>query len=88
MGPWGDKRPLEMSGGQRQRVAVARALTKRPLVIIGDEPTASLDQKTGKEIVNLLKNLSDEYGASIIYQVTIRWFMNLLRNLSFLKMGG
>jgi len=60
------KRPLEMSGGQRQRVAVARALTKRPLVIIGDEPTASLDQKTGKEIVNLLKNLSDEYGASII----------------------
>ena len=42
------------------------ALTKRPLVIIGDEPTASLDQKTGKEIVNLLKNLSDEYGASII----------------------
>lgn len=61
-----DKRPLEMSGGQRQRVAVARALTKRPLVIIGDEPTASLDQKTGKEIVNLLKNLSDEYGASII----------------------
>lgn len=51
------KRPLEMSGGQRQRVAIARAVAKRPQVIIADEPTASLDQVTGKEIMEILSTL-------------------------------
>ena len=51
------KRPAEMSGGQRQRVAIARALAKQPDVIIGDEPTASLDQATGKGIIDTLAEL-------------------------------
>ncbi len=59
------KRPLEMSGGQRQRVAIARALAKKPAVIIADEPTASLDQKTSREIMELLQNLSHD-GLSVI----------------------
>jgi putative ABC transport system ATP-binding protein len=55
-----------MSGGQRQRVAIARALAKRPRVIIADEPTASLDQKTGEGIMRLFKDLSSRQGVSLI----------------------
>jgi len=60
------KKPLEMSGGQQQRVAIARALAKKPTVIIADELTASLDQNTGKEIMSLLRTLSEQKGASVI----------------------
>jgi len=60
------KKPNELSGGQRQRVAIARALAKKPNVIIGDEPTASLDQKTGREIMDIFKHLASEHSVSII----------------------
>ena len=60
------KKPLEMSGGQRQRVAIARALAKKPQVIIADEPTASLDQKNGHEVINILKELSIQEGTTIL----------------------
>lgn len=51
------KKPSELSCGQKQRVAIARALAKKPKVLIGDEPTASLDQKTGREIMDLLSQI-------------------------------
>jgi ABC-type lipoprotein export system ATPase subunit len=60
------KKPSELSGGQKQRVAIARALAKKPEVIIADEPTASLDQKTGRGIMEILKKLAEEKKASII----------------------
>lgn len=60
-----DKRPQDMSGGQRQRVAIARALAKDPAVILADEPTASLDQETGRSILQLLKDLAAQ-GRTII----------------------
>lgn len=60
------KRPSQMSGGQKQRVAIARALAKHPEVIIGDEPTASLDQKTGREIMDIFDQLVKHKQVSII----------------------
>ncbi len=60
------KRPSQLSGGQKQRVAIARAIGKYPAVIIGDEPTASLDQKTGYEIMDILAKLVAERNTSVI----------------------
>ncbi len=60
------QKPSELSGGQKQRVAIARAIAKRPDVIIGDEPTASLDQKTGHEIMEILLEMVQTRKSSII----------------------
>jgi putative ABC transport system ATP-binding protein len=65
----GDKlrqRPYQLSIGERQRVAVARALVHRPTIVFADEPTASLDQATGREVINLLVDYRSRAGGSVV----------------------
>ncbi len=59
-------KPSNLSGGQQQRVAIARSLMNDPTIILADEPTGNLDTKTGNEIFNLLKMLSNKLGRTII----------------------
>jgi putative ABC transport system ATP-binding protein len=59
-------RPSALSGGQQQRVAVARALASRPAVVFADEPTGNLDSKSSGEVLQLLRDASDQYGQTIV----------------------
>ncbi len=61
-----DKFPDQLSGGQKQRVGIARALVGQPRVILADEPTASLDKKSGRDVVELIQRLARENGAVVI----------------------
>ena len=61
-----DHFPSQMSGGEQQRVAIARAIAKNPVLLLCDEPTGSLDFKTGIKILSLLKKVNEEHNKTIV----------------------
>jgi cell division transport system ATP-binding protein len=80
----GFKMPYEMSGGEQQRVDIARALLNSPKLILADEPTGNLDPETSDEIMQLLFQISREYGTTVImathdYRVVIKFPARTLR---------
>ena len=58
--------PQQLSGGQKQRVAIARALVSHPKIVLADEPTAALDGKTGRDVVELMQQLAKERGCTVL----------------------
>jgi ABC-type lipoprotein export system ATPase subunit len=79
--------PASLSGGQQQRVAIARALFYEPVFLLADEPTGNLDNKTGKEIIDLLLQCHKEWGVGLIVSSHDTYLVNKMNVIFELKDG-
>ena len=81
------RRPSELSGGQQQRVAVARALAAEPLILLPDEPTANLDSKAGAALMDLMRRLNEERGATFVFSTHDSMVVDRARRVIRLRDG-
>jgi putative ABC transport system ATP-binding protein len=82
-----DRRPAELSGGQQQRVAVARAIVSNPSIVLADEPTANLDSKTGKGLLEMMKEMNEKKNVTFIFSTHDQMVMDYARRLVRLRDG-
>ncbi len=82
-----NRKPGEMSGGQQQRVAIARALVKEPALVLADEPTANLDSKTGRSIMELMRDLNEKNGVTFVFSTHDEMVMDFARRIVKLHDG-
>ncbi len=80
-------RPIEMSGGQQQRVAIARSMANNPSILLCDEPTANLDLRTGREILEVLRRLNNERGVTIICATHDHRMLDICDRLVWIRDG-
>jgi len=79
--------PHSLSGGQKQRVAIARALVSRPKIVLADEPTASLDSKSGHGVVEVMQRLAKEQGCTILLVTHDERILDVADRIIYLEDG-
>jgi putative ABC transport system ATP-binding protein len=79
--------PTQLSGGQQQRVAIARAMVSEPSLILADEPTASLDSRTGSELLDIMRSLNEKRNMTFIFSTHDKLVMDKALRLIVLKDG-
>ena len=81
------RRPAELSGGQQQRVAVARAIVSNPSIVMADEPTANLDSKTGKGLMEMMREMNEKKNVTFIFSTHDQMVMDYARRLVHIRDG-
>ena len=82
-----DNYPSDLSGGQKQRVAIARALVSQPKIILADEPTAALDKKSGRDVVEIMEKLALEQGCTILLVTHDNRILDLADRIIYMEDG-
>lgn len=82
-----DYYPSDLSGGQKQRVAIARALVSQPKIILADEPTAALDKKSGRDVVEIMEKLARDQGCTIILVTHDNRILDLADRIVYMEDG-
>jgi len=82
-----DRRPAELSGGEQQRVAVARAIVSNPSIVLADEPTANLDSKTGKSLLEMMRQMNVKKEVTFIFSTHDKMVMDYARRLVLIRDG-
>jgi putative ABC transport system ATP-binding protein len=82
-----DRRPAELSGGQQQRVAVARAIVSNPSIVLADEPTANLDSKNGRGLLEMMREMNETKKVTFVFSTHDHMVMDYARRLVQIRDG-